>query len=160
MDKSDLSYIAGFFDGEGSINMTVRRRKNFAPEYTLSVAIGQNDGATLDWIKENLGGRIYRIKRDNSFFWTATNRQAENFLKVIIPYLRYKKPQAEVALSFYLSASSRRKPVGEEEIKRREGIRNELKRLKKVLIESRYAGSTTKRIDSESWCNSLTSTGM
>lgn len=143
----DLSYFAGFFDGEGSINITTRQRKHFSVEHSMSISIGQKDGATLDWIKENVGGRIYIVKRDNTYFWTASNREAERILKLLLPYLQYKKPQAETALSFYLSKKSSRKPVKSSEIERRNSIREKLKELKHVVIKSRYAGSESKRID-------------
>ncbi len=140
--------MAGFFDGEGSINIVVRQRKHFSPEHTLNIAIGQKDGATLDWIKDNFGGRIYVVKRDGSFFWAASNIMAYSIIKMILPYLKYKKPQAEIAIEFYegkLKKNNRK--ITHKEIERRESIRKKLKLLKHDIIESHYAGTTTKRAD-------------
>jgi hypothetical protein len=148
MKKEILSYVAGFIDGEGSINITVRQRKNFSPEYTLMLAIGQKDGETLDWIKENFGGNISTVKRDGSFFWYISNIRAYKMLKKVIPYMRYKKPQAKLAISLYEEKIPlKNKKVTIEETNRREKIREEIKKLHKTIIKSKWAGSTTKRID-------------
>lgn len=141
--------MAGFFDGEGSINITTRKRKHFSVEHTLTIAIGQNDGKTLDWIVDNFGGNICRIKRGiGSYFWYCSNQKAYEILKRIEPYLKYKKPQAQIALEFYDERKNKRnKTVPQEELERREFKRQELKRLHKTIIESQYAGSTTERVN-------------
>ncbi len=141
----DLSYLAGFFDGEGSINLLTRKRNKWNTEYQITVAIGQKDGATLDWIKDNFGGNVYLVKRDGSFFWACSNRQAKLFLEKLLPYLRYKKPQAELALTYFEYV--RTNPISEKELVRRENIRQGLMNLKKTIIRSKFAATTTKRID-------------
>lgn len=150
MNKITLSYLAGFFDGEGSINITTRKRKHFAVEHTLSIAIGQKDGKTLDWIKDEFGGNIHTVKRDGTYFWYTSNQKAYEVLKILYPYLKYKKHQAELALRFYDEREdTRRKPVPLEELERRENIRQELKLSHKTIIKSQYAATTTKRKDTE-----------
>lgn len=141
----DLSYLAGFFDGEGSINILTRKRKNWNTEYQLTVAIGQKDGATLDWLKENYGGNVYLVKRDGSFYWACSNRAAQNFLQQLLPYLKYKKPQAELALTYFNYV--RTIPISKRELERRESIRLGLIELKKSIIPSKFAATTTKRTD-------------
>lgn len=149
MTKITLSYVAGFFDGEGSINILKRKRYRWAVEHNLMVAMGQKDGATLDWIKDNFGGNVYLVKRDGSYYWAISNRAAYDFLKKIYPYLQYKKPQAELAFSFYegKKKSTRYYRVPKEELERREKIRDQIRELHKTIIKSRYAGTTTKRAD-------------
>lgn len=147
-----LSYVAGFFDGEGSINIlrSIRKRKKdgWCPEYSLTIAIGQKDGETLDWIKDNLGGNICKIKRDGSYFWYCSGQKAHKFLKEIYPFLKYKKPQAKLAFEFYERKNGKLfKKVTQEELDRRETIRQRIIALHKAVIESQYAGSTTKRAD-------------
>jgi hypothetical protein len=142
-----LAYMAGFFDGEGSINIIKRNRGNWTPEYTLSVAMGQKDGKTLDWVKDNFGGNVYVIKRDGSFFWLCGNVKAITFLKQLLPYLQYKKSQAELAIKFHEEREPRTIPVSQSELARRERIRQDLVSLHKFIIKSQYAGSTTKRVN-------------
>ena len=131
-----LSYLAGFFDGEGSINLLKRKRGNWNPEYQLMVAIGQKDGATLDWILLHYGGHVYLVKRDGSYYWAITGKKAYGFLKTLIPFLQYKKPQAELALKLYDERPPHTKPVKATELERRERIRQGLMDLKKVVIKS------------------------
>lgn len=146
--KYDEIYLAGFFDGEGSITLNKRRRGKYI-EYIPHIAIGQNDGATLDWIKKNFGGNIHKVKRDGSFWWYATNKNALNVLERILPYLKYKSPQATTLLS--IRTDKRMSPLPSEEINRREKILSDLKNQKKIFSEallcSSNAGSTTKRVN-------------
>ncbi len=139
MTKKEKSiYMAGFFDGEGYIGLLKRVRKEKYLEYFIQLSIGQNDGAIVDWIKENFGGNCYLVKRDNSFYWTASNRNAYNILKEITPFLKYKKPQAELALKYFDEQLPRKQGLSEDEFKRRESIYLGLKHLKKVFTESTY----------------------
>jgi hypothetical protein len=153
MNKIALSYVAGFFDGEGSINLIKnskrkRSKDSWCAEYNLTIAIGQKDGSILDWIKDNLGGNISLVKRDGSYFWYCGGRKAEAILKKILPFLKCKKPQAKLALTFYNRKDGKKfMPVSQKEIIRRESIRQGIIALHKSIIKSRYTGSTTKRAD-------------
>lgn len=139
MTKKEKSiYMAGFFDGEGYIGILKRIRKGKYLEYFLQLSIGQNDGAIVDWIKDNFGGNCYIVKRDNSFYWTASNRNAYNILKEITPFLKYKKPQAELALKYFDEQLPRKQALSKEEFSRRESIYKELKRLKRIFSSSSY----------------------
>lgn len=129
--------MAGFLDGEGYIGMHKRKRKDWNYEYHISMTIGQKDGKTLDWIKDNFGGFIHKVKRDETYMWLVSNKEAYNILKQLTPYLKYKKPQALVALDFYENRDLRR-PIPTEELQRRENCLLELKRLKRVVIKSNY----------------------
>jgi hypothetical protein len=148
--KANNIYMAGFFDGEGYVGMQKRIRKGKYTEYFVVLSVGQKDGATIDWIKENYGGHIHLVKRDGTFFWIAANRAAYNVLKQITPYLKYKKPQAELALSFFDNQLPRKQSLSEEEQLRRENLLLALKAQKKVFTSCSYyksTATTTKRID-------------
>lgn len=137
--------MAGFFDGEGCIRINKRVRP-VSPEYTLFITVGQKDGAMIDWIVQEFGGHAHKVKRDGSYTWTVSNKKAHEVLEKITPYLKYKKPQALVALNL---AGNYRKTriVTSKEIARRESIYLEVKRLKTVFEPSVFAGTTTKRTD-------------
>lgn len=143
----DAVYMAGFFDGEGYIGL-IKRQKGKYTEYIITLSIGQNDGGTMDWIKSNFGGHLHKVKRDGSYYWITTNRAAYKILQRITPFLKYKRPQAELALSFYdnLVQGSR---VSEIEKERREDIYLKLKQAKRIFKQSLLctsrAGATTKR---------------
>jgi hypothetical protein len=94
-------YIAGFFDGEGSIGISPPRRTSL---YLLHVQISQVDPTVLWLIKERFGGKIIRQRRDDHqrdiHRWSAEARIAERFILAIHPYLVVKRAQADIALSF------------------------------------------------------------
>ena len=141
--------MAGFFDGEGYIGLLKRNRSDKYTEYIIQMSIGQNDGSTMDWIKENYGGHLHLVKRDGSYQWIVSNRQAYIVLKQITPYLKYKKPQAELAIQFF-EGRQQGKKCSSVEIARRENIYKKLKEAKRIFSKAKLcnsAGSTTKRID-------------
>ena len=134
-EKETSIYMAGFFDGEGCIGLSRRKRSEHWTEYTIRLSIGQKDGAIMDWLKTNFGGMLYLVKRDNSFMWVATNQVAFSILKRITPYLKYKKPQAEIALRFFEERKGPKR-LSEEETQRREAIYLQLKEEKQVFTKS------------------------
>ncbi len=135
MNNIDLSYLAGFFDGEGCISILKTTKKDWNPSYFLQAQIGQKYGDTLVWVKENFGGNMYTA-RDQT--WIVTNYKAYEFIKLIAPYLKYKKPQAELAIKFYEERilGAKRKhashPHSQEEIAKREEMLVEMKKLKRI----------------------------
>lgn len=159
MKEIDLAYIAGFIDGEGCIGVLKRQRKHYSPEYHIYVSVGQNDGNIMDILYSYFGGAIHHVKRDGSYMWNVSYEMAYKTLKQIYPYLKYKKPQAELAISFYEKAIPDRHQKGmggrlkDDELKRREGLLIRLKELKKTFTKSTYckhrAGTTTKRVNSK-----------
>jgi len=149
MTKIELAYLAGFFDGEGYVGILKRNRNpKWNPEYWLQVSIGQKDAEILEYLMKEFGGHFHTVKRDGSFMWLASHGTAYNLLKYIEPYVRYKKPQVQLALEFQeqmIEANRSRqknKLIPSEEIEKREWYHQELKRLKTM-----FAGSTTKRTD-------------
>lgn len=136
MNNATEIYMAGFFDGEGYVGMGKRLRGNYT-EYFIQISIGQNDGKTMDWIKDNFGGNVYLVKRDNSYYWTISNKAAYTFLKRIEPYLKYKRPQALLAIEF-CEGRQQGKKCSEEEKERRENLYLKLKEAKKTIIPSTY----------------------
>jgi hypothetical protein len=132
----DNAYMAGFFDGEGYIGLLKRLRKGKYTEYFLQMAIGQKDGAVMDWVKGCYGGHIHKVKRDGSYFWIASNKSAYEILKRITPYLKYKKPQAILALEFFEGFTRTNRALPPEEFERRERILNALKAEKKIFTTS------------------------
>lgn len=155
MNDINLSYLAGFFDGEGSISILKRTKGDWNVSHFIRVSIGQKDGATLDWIKDTFGGNVYLVSRDGSYVWAISDYKGYEFIKTLAPYLRYKKTQADLAVKFYEERimNSRRMTkhkhtsLTENELALREQMFLEMKSLKKTIIKSQYAGSTTKRVN-------------
>lgn len=92
----ELAYIAGLFDGEGSVFRTsVKSSKNQKRYPRLTAQIAQNDRRVLDWIRETLGyGAVYEkglsVAGNMGHNFRTTHRTARMFLIEIQPYLRVK----------------------------------------------------------------------
>lgn len=98
-------YIAGFFDGEGSVSIATNHTKTSRKNYYLKVQIANTFKDLLDQIKDNYGGYIWEVKKKTShhkqsYVWVVVSRQAERFLTDILPHLLIKKPQALLGLEF------------------------------------------------------------
>jgi hypothetical protein len=106
MKKTDLAYMAGFFDGEGCINLA--RRDGRGNRYRIHISISNTNEWVLQWFHFNFGGSVCFEDRhsenpawQNVWRWSITSgRQALTFLQAISPYLVLKKPQALLAITF------------------------------------------------------------
>lgn len=146
----EINYIAGFFDGEGNINIykidtennrKVQQLRN--PKYELSVAIYNTDKDIMEWLHFVFGGYFQTRNRDNnqnqdkewkeSYCVRMTSNQALEFIRLVYPYLRVKKKQADVAIAFQevkLKKTSRFAKVTSEQL---EFFENSYLKLRKII---------------------------
>jgi len=101
--KQDIeyAYIAGLTDGEGTIFIT--------PQLYLSVKIRNTDKPILLWVQGVYGlGKIYKAKSaiKQGFSLEFNSNNALKFLTPLLPYLRIKKLQAELAVAFQLATET------------------------------------------------------
>jgi len=95
-------YLAGFFDGEGFIQISVRGRNR---QTYLKIGFSNNDEEVLRDVQSSLGGKLNKIQHKNpkhkdSFILTIIGEQAKLALVSMMPFLRIKKHRAELALEF------------------------------------------------------------
>jgi hypothetical protein len=99
--KTDLAYAAGFIDGEGCFYLGHRRgggnRECFPCTFTLS----QSTQPVLLDLQRLFGGRVYPSKTHGKgwqpvWMWTIYGAEADRMTRLILPFLRIKKPQAIV----------------------------------------------------------------
>lgn len=138
-DILELTYLAGFFDGEGCVYIERSRPKKRNPygQYTLHIFVSQKDKTPLIDFQNRFGGTIHPLKRTSSFQWHIFSSKAAVFLETMLPYLRYKKEHAEIGIEFF----RKRAPIymvgnhtlSNAEINRRESLRLRLKQLNKIL---------------------------
>ncbi len=114
MKTTDLNWIAGFYEGEGSAGFyRINRNRNnkLHKSFRLMVGISQIEKSILVWIKDTLNmGSIgtWKNNKRNTYGWKCkpiyryclANNMARRFLKLIIPYMkaRHKIKQAKEAL--------------------------------------------------------------
>ena len=114
MTDLELGYMAGIFDGEGSLSITSRPEgKGYkSPShnmYGLSIQVSMKNRHVVEWIHNNFGGNAYRYRQNGGAFgkgfisvWSMTGSQAHNFLGLIVNLLIEKREQATIALKFPL----------------------------------------------------------
>lgn len=102
MKKTDLAYVAGIIDGEGCIGIYKHKHR-----YYLQVAVHMTNEWLVNWLSFAFKGSIstygYYRKRENcqkEWAWNLTGKKALVFLELVYPYLKLKKPQAEIAIQF------------------------------------------------------------
>lgn len=96
MDISTIAYLAGFFDGEGSISLHEMRSK-------VRIRVGQIVEEPLQRYVTMFGGKIYCqqvTKGGFSYYSYDTNdsNRCGNILTELYPYLVVKQAKAQVAL--------------------------------------------------------------
>ncbi len=97
-----LEYLAGFFDGEGSITVCGGKTK-----YSLRVICANMVKEAVEPFHEKFGGGMYLIKHKNNpnwkdcWRWQCNSRQAEVCIRAMLPHLRVKRRAAELALELY-----------------------------------------------------------
>jgi hypothetical protein len=96
----ERAYLAGLLDGDGAIMACIEKHseKKFNFRIRIVVKITQSKKINLEWLKNNF--KVGLIKQNRSAVdWIIRDQQAvDSLLKLIIPYLRVKKKQAEIAL--------------------------------------------------------------
>ena len=103
-----MGYIAGFFDGEGYLTI---RRSNLGkarnPAYRLVLGFTNTDLTVLEWIRGLIGSGCINAKArksmKHSLAWELTIHrkvELELVLREILPIVRIKKKQVEIALAF------------------------------------------------------------
>lgn len=100
-------YLAGFFDADGSVQITKSQRNTRPdPTYCMRSVVSNNYKAVLEEMKEMFGGTITPRELESGKIhhtWDTSAWGAYKFLSEILPFLRVKKRQVELALRFQRS---------------------------------------------------------
>lgn len=153
--REEIIYLAGLFDGEGTIciQRDVRKDKENGryggATYTVTVRIGMIQKEPIDSYKKVFGvGYLDEEKTYHQFRpmyrWSARKRsEVQSFLERIEPFLRVKKAQARLALRYFeeIPIGKRYVNQGPEMWDKKEKYRIEMSLLNGVNISP----ATTKR---------------
>ena len=119
--ESDAAYIAGLFDGEGSINFTRRPEKKkkhkgsgyrISNSMRISMEISMTDRSVLIWLHQVLGvGTLTNKPRKGlrkngtkylmQYRWRCTFRDAYYVCCVLWPYAHTKLPKIQQIIDHY-----------------------------------------------------------
>jgi hypothetical protein len=148
--KVDYIYLSGILDGEGCITVGAGKR-SACINYNPIVVVQNTNKELIDWLQKTFGGQVYLSKKETSktkaaWSWRITKkRNIELLLLAVLPYIRVKREQAKLLLTFV--RLERTAPTAQ-----RVDLYEELRRLnsrgKSVTTNMQNADNTAK-IESE-----------
>lgn len=105
---TQLAYLAGIIDGEGSIyigNFSCNK-KTGAKYYQTNIEVTNTDESLIVWLVENIGGRMckYTAKqtptnsRKPVFRWIVSGDLVTYLCHLLLPYIIIKKKQCEIMI--------------------------------------------------------------
>ena len=95
MEQTNLAYLAGLFDGEGTFSIQVKLRSakgrksvHFNPRMTMTLKYGTHE---LTELQSVFGGQVYQYK-NGCARWNLSKREALiSATAALLPFLRIKK---------------------------------------------------------------------
>lgn len=135
LTQSELGYLAGLIDGEGTITISLNSKRTSIYQRTRllqpMVSICNTNHAIVDWLSIRLPFVICKQRYDDSkkdtYALKLSGYKIESLLRTVLPYLVAKKRQAELILEFLQSrtSSQRKSKYSDREIE----IVNEIRAL-------------------------------
>ena len=115
-DSVELSYVAGFFDGEGCVHIARQRAHPGGVTYInyyLRVDIANTNKDILIWISGLFGyGSVTKKgrkgNRKQGWSLVIVSRQAASFLTDISPYVKVKRGQVALGIEFQKTKGKRK----------------------------------------------------
>lgn len=103
LKREEAAYIAGFFDGDGSVRIQLqpRKRSRFGFRVRTIISFAQKIGheEELRWIRKKLGiGYLYTRNDDMSELKIEGFERVEAILKKLQPFVLFKKKQVALVL--------------------------------------------------------------
>src|SRR3990167_3320286 len=62
-DVEQLAYMAGLFDGEGSVSISRTIKESGGTQTSLSISLSSTSKSIIDWIAEYFGGNYHILSR-------------------------------------------------------------------------------------------------
>lgn len=153
--REEISYLAGLFDGEGTICIQKDSRplakdngRNWNPIYNITFRIGMTDEKSVKSFKEFF--KVGFIDCEKSYhrfrpMWRYSIRakdDARMVIEMIMPFLRVKKANAELALKYFIDCPSQRgRYLTPDILEKKEQYYQDMRKLNGVDISP----ATTKR---------------
>lgn len=125
-DSTDLAYLAGLIDGEGSITLQRNAYEGrHIPKYIPRLAISMTNNEPVEFMARFSKG-YYTSKSETItgkpiYWFSVCNKEAYRILSLILPFLKCKHRQARLIIAF----SRLPKALGKLSHEQRQGIISE-----------------------------------
>jgi len=131
----ELSWAAGFFDGEGYINIQKRSHPKYIGYY-LRIGINHVAPEPVYEMQRLFGGTIVKQEeakvsgnRKPRYRWITSTTNAAETLKKMMPYFKNKNKVAALALDFQQTIQPNKSKLSDEIQTQREFYKTEIQRL-------------------------------
>lgn len=128
LSADELAWMAGFFDGEGSIEIRHTRPTyaNRFGAYRLIVHVSQIEREVLNTYCV-FGGKVIELdtakgEHSASYRWRAFANNAKRFLERVLPYLKVKTELAKIAIEFQKRIGGKGKILSAREVIERDEL--------------------------------------
>ena len=103
ISSTTKSYIAGFLDGDGCVMYQLIKRAGYKHGYQIRASIvfyqKTKNRPHLEWLKTIFNVGYIRNRNDDMTEYTIVGlKNVNEILKLLMPYLRLKKPHAKKAI--------------------------------------------------------------
>ena len=103
MHDAIRAYIAGFFDGDGSIHFQLVRRRDYVYGYQIRASVcfyqSTRGKAGLEWLKEQIGCGYIRDRAGSMSDYTIVGWLAvKRILELVHPFVVFKREQVDRAM--------------------------------------------------------------
>jgi hypothetical protein len=110
----ELAYAAGIVDGEGTIGVTEvspshepgdRKRRRKSPSFRAYIGVVMCDPEIPTLMAELFGGTVHtyparKVGHSPQTHWRIAGERAASACESLLPYLRLKRPQAQLVIDF------------------------------------------------------------
>ncbi|HXK36108.1 MAG TPA: LAGLIDADG family homing endonuclease [Candidatus Paceibacterota bacterium] len=139
--KNSLAYIAGFLDGDGSLMLQIKKRRDGALKrrFMCTIVFYQDTRheAPLRWIRRILGiGYLSRRNDGMSELRINGFAQTRDILSDLLPFIRFKRVQAQALLKAATILAS----ISQDKL-----IRPQLSRIADHIVVVQNANYATRR---------------
>lgn len=155
MERDDLSYAAGIFDGEGCVLIDRHKGKDGRPNvnHMLTVTIGMTDPLLPRFLYDLFGGHVSFNQRDlpgksrrDFWVWRIKGFRAASCLKAMRPFVKLKAHQVDLAIEFQAMIDKRQRigrggRLKDSDIAARDAFYHKMRQLKHVYSDRTYRGS-------------------
>ena len=114
LTELDLAYIAGFIDGDGSINCQIIRRQDYKLKFQILFSLTVFQKTTRHWVvlwfAKKIGLGTVRKRPDGMSEYSLVGHSVKNLLIALLPFLKVKRRQALLVIEIINNLSKNQDP--------------------------------------------------